>query len=97
LPAYLEAAGKFFADQAEGGSAKSHLKIVESLECGRASVERARQQFAQDGLEAVLNPSRANGSAIERWTAKRRRTWRVGVRRPAGRTLALDATLLAEK
>jgi transposase len=44
------------ADQAEGGSAKSDREIVESLGCGRASVERIRQQFVEDGLEAVLNP-----------------------------------------
>ena len=44
------------ADQAEGGSAKSDPEIVESLGCGRASVERVRQQFVEDGLEAVLNP-----------------------------------------
>jgi hypothetical protein len=44
------------ADQAEGGCAKSDPEIVESLGCGRASVERVRQQFVEDGLEAVLNP-----------------------------------------
>jgi len=44
------------ADQAEGGAAKSDAEIVESLGCGRASVERIRQQFVEDGLEAVLNP-----------------------------------------
>jgi biotin operon repressor len=62
------------ADQAEGGSAKSDPEIVESLGCGRASVERVRQQFVEDGLEAVLNPSRADGCTSERWMAKRRRT-----------------------
>jgi Homeodomain-like domain len=44
------------ADQAEGGAAKSDAEIVESLGCGRASVERIRQQFVEDGLEAVLQP-----------------------------------------
>jgi len=44
------------ADQAEAGSAMSDREIVESLGCGRASVERIRQQFVEDGLEAVLNP-----------------------------------------
>lgn len=44
------------ADQAEGGSAKSDPEIVESLGCGRASVERIRKRFVEDGLEAALNP-----------------------------------------
>ncbi len=43
------------ADQAEGGSAKSDPEIVEALGCGRASVERVRKQFVEEGLEAVLN------------------------------------------
>ena len=44
------------ADQAEGGPAKSDPEIVEALGCGRASVERIRKQFVEDGLEAVLDP-----------------------------------------
>lgn len=44
------------ADQAEGRAAKSDPEIVESLGCGRASVERIRKQFVEDGLEAVLEP-----------------------------------------
>jgi len=44
------------ADQAEGGSAQSDPEIVESLGCGRASVERVRKRFVEDGLEAALNP-----------------------------------------
>lgn len=44
------------ADQAEGGSAKADPEIVESLGCGRASVERIRKRFVEEGLEAVLNP-----------------------------------------
>jgi chorismate-pyruvate lyase len=44
------------ADQAEGGSAKSDPEIVEALGCGRASIERVRKQFVEEGLEAVLNP-----------------------------------------
>lgn len=44
------------ADQAEGGSSKSDPEIVESLGCGRASVERVRKQFVEEGLEAALNP-----------------------------------------
>jgi transposase len=44
------------ADQSEGGSSKSDPEIVESLGCGRASVERIRKRFVEEGLEAVLNP-----------------------------------------
>src|SRR5882724_5136628 len=44
------------ADQAEGGSSKSDPEIVESLGCGRASVERVRKRFVEEGLEAVLDP-----------------------------------------
>ena len=44
------------ADQSEGGPSKSDPEIVESLGCGRASVERVRRRFVEDGLEEVLNP-----------------------------------------
>lgn len=44
------------ADQAEGGPAKQDPEIVESLGCGRATVERTRKQFVEEGFEAVLNP-----------------------------------------
>lgn len=44
------------ADQAEGGSSKSDPEIVEALGCGRASVERIRKRFVEEGLEAALCP-----------------------------------------
>jgi transposase len=44
------------ADQSEGGSAHSDPEIVASLGCGRASVERVRKRFVEEGLEAALNP-----------------------------------------
>src|SRR3984893_12683347 len=44
------------ADQAEGGSSRSDPEIVESLGCGRASVERIRKRFVEEGLEAALCP-----------------------------------------
>ena len=44
------------ADQAEGGSSKADPEIVESLGCGRASVERVRKRFVEEGLEAALTP-----------------------------------------
>jgi transposase len=45
------------ADQAPGGPAKSDPEIVESLGCGRVTVERVRKQFVEDGLEATLQPT----------------------------------------
>lgn len=44
------------ADQAEGGPAKQDAEIVDALGCGRATVERVRKQFIEEGLEATLNP-----------------------------------------
>ena len=44
------------ADQAEGGPAKADPEIVDALGCGRASVERIRKRFVEEGLEAALNP-----------------------------------------
>lgn len=45
------------ANQAEGRSAKSDPEIVDALGCGRATVERVRQQFVEAGLEETLKPS----------------------------------------
>lgn len=42
------------ADQAEEGPAKSDPEIVEAVLCGRATVERVRQQFVEEGLEDTL-------------------------------------------
>lgn len=44
------------ADQAEGGPAKSDPEIIDALACGRATVERIRKQFVEEGLEAALQP-----------------------------------------
>ena len=44
------------ADQADGGPAKSDPEIVDALGCGRASVERIRKRFVEEGLDAALNP-----------------------------------------
>lgn len=44
------------ADQSVGGPANSDPEIVGALGCGRATVERVRQQFVEEGLEATLNP-----------------------------------------
>lgn len=42
------------ADESEGGPAKSDPEIVDALGCGRATVERVRKQFVEDGLEETL-------------------------------------------
>jgi hypothetical protein len=44
------------ADQAEWGPALSDPEIVGALGCGRVTVERVRQQFVENGLEAALQP-----------------------------------------
>jgi transposase len=44
------------ADQAEGGPAKHDSEIADALGCGRATVERVRKQFVEEGVEATLNP-----------------------------------------
>lgn len=48
------------ADQAEGGPGKSDPEITEALSCGRATVERVRRQFVEEGLDAVLQPKPSN-------------------------------------
>lgn len=44
------------ADEAEGGPAKPDAEIADALGCGRATVERVRKQFVEEGLEATLTP-----------------------------------------
>ncbi len=44
------------ADQADGGPAKKDPEIADALGCGRATIDRVRKQFAEEGLEAVLTP-----------------------------------------
>jgi len=44
------------ADQVEEGPAKSDPEITDALGCGRATVERVRKQFVEEGLEATLAP-----------------------------------------
>lgn len=44
------------ADQAEGGPAKADPEIVDALGCGRATVERVRQQFVEEGLDQAISP-----------------------------------------
>ena len=44
------------ADEADGGPRKSDPEVAEALGCGRATVERVRKQFVEEGLEATLTP-----------------------------------------
>ena len=44
------------ANQAEDGPAKADPEIMEALGCSRATVERIRKQFVEEGLAAVLQP-----------------------------------------
>ena len=55
----LRARIMLLADQSEGGPAKSDPEICDALGCGRATVERVRKQFVEDGLEATLQPARS--------------------------------------
>jgi len=42
------------ADASAGGPSWNDEQIVEGLEVGRATVERVRKEFVEDGLEAAL-------------------------------------------
>lgn len=48
------------ADEAEGGPAKPDPEICDAVGCGRATVERVRKQFVEEGLDAVLQPKPSN-------------------------------------
>ena len=48
------------ADQADGGPGKSDPEICVAVRCGRATVERVRKQFVEEGLEAALQPKPSN-------------------------------------
>ncbi len=79
------------ADQSEGGSAKSDPEIVEALGCGRASVERIRKRFVEDGLDAALVPKpslriyerKLDGKAEAQRTFRFARRWANFARRSA--------------
>jgi len=58
------------ADQAEGGPAKMDAEIVEALGCGRATVERVRQQFVEEGLEESLCPKPTSRTYLRRLDGK---------------------------
>src|SRR3954453_3277862 len=43
------------ANQADGGPAREDAAIVEALGCGHRTVERVRQRFVEQGLDAALS------------------------------------------
>jgi hypothetical protein len=47
------------ADQSPGGPAKSDPEVCDALGCGRATVERVRKQFVEEGLDVALQPPRS--------------------------------------
>ena len=56
------------ADQAQGGSSKTDPEIVESLGCGRASVERVRKRFVEEGLEGGrVREGLSSGNIVWLW------------------------------
>jgi hypothetical protein len=46
------------ADASPGGPAWNDDQVAESLEVGRAAVERVRREFVEEGLEAALERRR---------------------------------------
>ena len=54
------------ADQAEGGSAWTDERIVAVLDVGVATVQRLRQRFVEEGLQAALRPYRVGKRLYQR-------------------------------
>jgi hypothetical protein len=53
------------ADAAEGGPAWPDLQIADALEVSTATVERVRQRFVEQGLDAALDRKRRDRPARE--------------------------------
>jgi transposase len=54
------------ADQAEGGPAWPDERIVAALDVGIATVQRLRQRFVEEGLQAALSPYRVGQRLYQR-------------------------------
>ena len=54
------------ADQAEDGPAWTDERIVAALEVGIATVQRLRQRFVEEGLQAALSPYRVGQRLYQR-------------------------------
>lgn len=44
------------ADQGPHGPGLTDVQVAEAVDCGKATVERVRQRFVEDGLDAALRP-----------------------------------------
>jgi hypothetical protein len=58
------------ADQTDGGPAKMDAEIVDALGCARATVERLRQTFVEEGLDEILNPKPTTRTYLRRLDGK---------------------------
>ena len=58
------------ADQADGGPAKADVEIVDALGCARATVERLRQEFVEEGLDGILHPKPTARTYLRRLDGK---------------------------
>ena len=54
------------ADEADGGPGWSDERIAEAFHAGVATVERLRQRFVEEGLQAALRPYRTGTRTYER-------------------------------
>lgn len=54
------------ADQAAGGPAWTDERIVAALDVGAATVQRLRQRFVEEGLQAALSPYRVGKRLYQR-------------------------------
>ena len=54
------------ADEAPGAAGRSDPRIADALDLGRATVERIRRRFVEQGLQAALSPSRTGKRVYER-------------------------------
>jgi transposase len=53
-------------DQGEHGSAWEDRRVAEALGCGHRTVERVREQFVSEGLDAALTHKKAASPSRER-------------------------------
>src|SRR3954467_13269000 len=54
------------ADEAEGGPGWSDAGIADAFDAGRPTLERLRQRFVEEGLQAALRPYRTGTRLYER-------------------------------
>jgi biotin operon repressor len=68
---------------ADGPDAWSDEEVAEHLETSRMTVQRVRQQFAAEGLDATLHRKKPTGRRSASSTASRKHDWsRWRVRKP---------------